>query len=126
MMRISLPGSWEDSHQLFERLERRTNVELDIVLLNVVHVCGEGRVVVRVEPLPRGRLAVSSQLVTRLQLNSDCTYALIVVMEYPREPLQVRLDDTIGRTLAYDNTRESITHDLRNSTSLNSTPNFWR
>lgn len=50
--RVSLPGSREDSHQLLKGLERRSDVEFDVVLLDVFHVCGKGRIVVWIEPLP--------------------------------------------------------------------------
>jgi hypothetical protein len=48
----NLPGRRENTHQLLEGLERSSEVELDVILLDVVHVRGKRRIVVRVEPLP--------------------------------------------------------------------------
>jgi hypothetical protein len=56
------PSSGEYTHQLLERLERRSNVELDVILLDICHVRSERRVVVRIIPLPRWSLNSRSQL----------------------------------------------------------------
>jgi hypothetical protein len=48
----NLPGRRENAHQLLEGLERSSKVELDVILLDVVHVRGKRRIMVRVEPLP--------------------------------------------------------------------------
>jgi hypothetical protein len=58
LLQSGLPCSREHSHQLLERLKRRSNVEFDIVLLDVVHIRSKRRIVVWVEPLPRRCLYV--------------------------------------------------------------------
>lgn len=51
-----VPCSREDTHELFERLERLAEGEVDVHLIKVLEVGGERCEMEGVVPLPRGRL----------------------------------------------------------------------
>lgn len=54
--------------------------------------------------------------------------ALIVILEDPAQPLDVGFDNSVREmnVSGGKNVYVSATHDLRNSLSLSSAPNFWR
>ena len=56
MVYKDVPCGWEHPHELLERLERLTNVELNVHLIEILEVCGKRCEVEGIIPLPRGRL----------------------------------------------------------------------
>jgi hypothetical protein len=71
---VNAPRGGENTKELRERLERHGGLELDLHLVHVAEVLGEGSVVVGVIPVPSG-------------------YALVVVFQYPAQTFHVGLGD---------------------------------
>jgi hypothetical protein len=135
------PGGGEDSHQLLEGLERSSKGELDVHGGHLREVGRKGSVMVRVVPLPRGSLpgGAVGEARTKVRLSATKTgwradtYTLIVVVQHPREPLDV-VGSEPGRKRRSQPVKEARgggatgtrTHCRRKALSESSTPNFSR
>jgi hypothetical protein len=56
-----LPGSWKDTHELLERLEGLSIVEINLHLGDVLKISSKRGVVIWVEPVPRWDLSKSAK-----------------------------------------------------------------